>query len=379
MTATPDVVIVGGGIFGAALAFEFGRRTVSAVLLEAGALGSGATGASFGWINAGTKWADASYLALNLAGMKAYETLASEYGAAALGLSGGGALEVFAPPFASVFEEKLQTLQASGCAAVSLSEGEMGALEPELAFKEGSAGLFTPADRLLDPVKFTRFLGTEAQKMRVSVREYAPVQELSLSSVSGRYRVKTEAQEYSTRVLILAAGTATPALFGFLSSALKRPWVRLKRSPGLLVTLSGEAYESPVGRVVYPGGGLHLRPLLQGRLLLASEASDAELEQDPAAEVAALAEGLVGAAAARFPACASALREARREITVGYRVLPEDEHPVAGAVPGFPGLFLAYTHSGITLAPYLAQVLASEVTNGVVALPREYRPERFCV
>ena len=378
MIQIPDVVIVGGGIFGAALAYEFGKRTIRTVLLEGTALGSGATGTSFGWINALSKGDDSDYFALNLAGMSTYEKLSSEYGEDALGLSSGGSLTVSPSNEANSVFDRLQTLQDLHYPVVALSPGEAASLEPGLTFEENSVSLYCPSERILDPVKFTRFLGNEAAKMRVAVKEYEPVRELSMSSVSGTYTVRTETNSYSTRVLILASGTSTRALFGQIDPQAAQRFVKLKRSPGLLVTLSGENLSNVVRRVVYPGGGLHLRPSPSG-LLLASDIADAELDRNPTADLATLTSQIIETVLARFPDSATSLREAKREVMLGQRVLPVDEHPIVGAVPGFPGLFLALTHSGITLAPYLAHLLATEILSGQPTLLPAYRPERFGV
>jgi glycine/D-amino acid oxidase-like deaminating enzyme len=65
-------------------------------------------------------------------------------------------------------------------------------------------------------------------------------------------------------------------------------------------------------------------------------------------------------------------------VTLGYRVLPKDDYPIVGFVDSWPNLYLAAMHSGITLSPFIGQVAAAEILDGIsVDLLRDYRPSRF--
>jgi glycine/D-amino acid oxidase-like deaminating enzyme len=83
------------------------------------------------------------------------------------------------------------------------------------------------------------------------------------------------------------------------------------------------------------------------------------------------------------------LRRARRVVrglqdasVTGYRVcvrpMPADGQPVVGWLPGAGGLYVAVTHSGVTLAAHLAQIITTELTSGQAdAKLAPYRPGRF--
>ena len=65
-------------------------------------------------------------------------------------------------------------------------------------------------------------------------------------------------------------------------------------------------------------------------------------------------------------------------MTVGWRPLPEDGHPVIGFSAAAPKVYIAVMHSGVTLAPVVGRLAATEILDGVgVELLEPYRLERF--
>jgi glycine/D-amino acid oxidase-like deaminating enzyme len=58
--------------------------------------------------------------------------------------------------------------------------------------------------------------------------------------------------------------------------------------------------------------------------------------------------------------------------------MPTDELPIVGPVPGVAGAYVAVMHSGITLAPTVGRLVASEIVDGVEAEQLAgLRPTRF--
>jgi glycine/D-amino acid oxidase-like deaminating enzyme len=65
---------------------------------------------------------------------------------------------------------------------------------------------------------------------------------------------------------------------------------------------------------------------------------------------------------------------------IGVRPMPQDERPIVGPVPGISGFYVAVTHSGVTLAPLVGQLVAQEITTSQPSPElAEYRIERFGV
>ena len=65
-------------------------------------------------------------------------------------------------------------------------------------------------------------------------------------------------------------------------------------------------------------------------------------------------------------------------MTLGYRVMPQDGHPIIGRSPQFPNFYVAALHSGMTCAPIVGQFAATEILDQVdVDLLQPYRAARF--
>ena len=66
------------------------------------------------------------------------------------------------------------------------------------------------------------------------------------------------------------------------------------------------------------------------------------------------------------------------EIQVCARPMPVDGQSIVGRLPGAPGLYVAVTHSGVTLAAHLSRLIAAELITGTPPAPlTPYNPARF--
>jgi len=63
---------------------------------------------------------------------------------------------------------------------------------------------------------------------------------------------------------------------------------------------------------------------------------------------------------------------------VCVRPLPSDEVSIVGRLPGAEWLYVAVTHSGVTLAAHLSRLIAAELATGAPGAElAPYRPDRF--
>ena len=117
-------------------------------------------------------------------------------------------------------------------------------------------------------------------------------------------------------------------------------------------------------------------PLEGRRALLASEAADAAVAKpDGAKRAASEAQALIEQAAAINPLYHGASVE---RFDIGLRALPADGVSICGWADGLEGLYVAVTHSGVTLAPLLGKLIAHEIADGVSEpILSGFRPQRF--
>jgi len=87
----PEIVVVGAGLVGSAVAYFCAREGARVTVIDAGRSGGGTSSTTFSWLNANRKTPH-EYFDLNVAGMRAHVALRDELGSAPW-LHDGGNLE----------------------------------------------------------------------------------------------------------------------------------------------------------------------------------------------------------------------------------------------------------------------------------------------
>jgi glycine/D-amino acid oxidase-like deaminating enzyme len=169
--------------------------------------------------------------------------------------------------------------------------------------------------------------------------------------------------------VVCCAGRWTPAL----AEVPLIPWEsKGSTAPGLVVRVGPApglvrlVHTPELSLRRHPGGLLHL------------EAEDAAAAVDlhtPEPELRRWAGELLR----RARGTVRGLDEARVvELKVCARPLPADGQSIVGRLPGAPGVYVAVTHSGVTLAAHLAGLITTDLTTGTPpALLVPYTPARF--
>lgn len=106
------------------------------------------------------------------------------------------------------------------------------------------------------------------------------------------------------------------------------------------------------GLVMMPD--MHIRQTADGCIVLGEDYAGT----DPGAGAEAQARAMLETAGARL-----GVALVYHRFTLAQRPTPGDGHPAVGAL-ALPGLYLALSHSGVTLAPAIGAMLADEVQDG---------------
>jgi sarcosine oxidase subunit beta len=204
-----DVVVVGGGAIGSAVAYYLSRAGAKVVLVERQAIGSGASGANPGAVNMITKKPGPA-LRLAQASQRLYPGLTEELGTDVEYLV-SGTLIVAQTEFELEFCNDLAAQQeAAGVRIEVLDPDGCRALNPLL---EGPVvgGIHCPTDAHINPFKVTNGFAQAAQRRGTELLTGAAAESVEVEN--GRVRVvRTSRGTIDTTWLINAAGAYSPAI-----------------------------------------------------------------------------------------------------------------------------------------------------------------------
>jgi glycine/D-amino acid oxidase-like deaminating enzyme len=356
------IVIAGGGIIGANLAYRLAHRGAPVTLLERIRPAAGATANSFAWINSTYSKQPWSYFNLNRLGIEAWQLLDREL-PGELPIRWGGSVEWYADSKrAGEFREEIRHHQQWGYPTHTIDEAALRALEPHVVPGRVTLAAHAEAEGSVDPIAVTDLLLARAKGL--GARILYPAEVTSIDERNGRLRaVRTSAGDIEADVLIVACGTDTPRV-----AAMAGVRVPLKDSPGVLVHTPPQA--RVLERVVLSPIA-HMKQKPDGRIVTGagfggSPTTDASREAG---------ERFLKVASQVLPAFDRAGVE---KVTLGWRPLPQDEFPVIGFPPARRDVYITVMHSGVTLSPLVGQLAAMEILDGIEAEPlAPYRPSRF--
>jgi len=388
MTTLPthaDLVVAGAGIVGLALAWQAACRGLAVVVLERGRVGGSTSAGTFAWVNASTKTGDRAYHELNAGGLARYETLASAAGRAAIGLGGAGSLQFVErgrPALQAQLRADHAALQGFGYPVEWLDAAAIRRRLPDLRVADDAEGLLAAADRWLEVPRFLDWILRDLRALGGVVLEGTPLLAAERDAGGAIAAAATPAGRVATARLAVTAGADTPALLERASGgAIPAARFPMRRVPGFLLESPPLPLAARLDLVLWSPdpAGIHLRQTAAGGLLLGADDLDALVGEgaDPAA-IATARRLLWQRARDWLPALDVAALDAGAHWRIGRRALPADGHSIAGPLAAVPGLHVAVTHSGVTLAPWLGELLAAELAGGAAppALA-PFRPARF--
>jgi glycine/D-amino acid oxidase-like deaminating enzyme len=370
--------VIGAGVLGVCVAARLAEAGIAVTLLEQARPGHAATRSSFAWLNANDK-APRAYHDLNHAGMRAWAALAEILDGAAWYRPAGNMEWAETAPGRAQLAARVRRLAGWGYPARMIGAAEAAGLEPSLRLPASVAEVaWFPGEGYLLTEPLVGRLAERAVQRGATLLTGEPGRVTGLDTAGGAVRtVRTAAgQVIPADAVVCCAGRWVPdlaALAGVACPVPLVPWAAPgAAAPGLVVQAGPVTPPGPARMVHAPR--VYLRPHAGGLVHL--EAPDAAVDlHTPETELRRWAGEL--------------LRRARRVVggldgasVAGYRVcvrpMPADGRSIVGWLPGAGGLYVAVTHSGVTLAAHLAELITAELAGGTAPVElAPYRPGRF--
>lgn len=367
-----DVVVVGAGVVGCAVARALALRGVEVSVIDPREPGSRATRAAGGMLSPlGEADAPGPFLDLGLESLRMYPDFVGAVEAEAgaeVGFLRSGKLQV------AFDEERLRELRrrkawldGSGHEVRWLDGDDVLAREGTLS-PRAAGGILLEGEHQVDNRRLGPALWTAARRAGTRFRIGHEVVRLVTGNHAVDGVVLDDGETISAPVVVLAAGAWSGTVDGLPGALPVRP-VR-----GQMVAL--EPGDGGVSSIVETGR-VYLIPRRGGPLLVGATEEEAGFRaHTTAGGVASLLRGAVEA----VPALAEA---PIREHWAGLRPGTPDAMPVLGPDPALDGLFHASGHfrNGILLAPVTARVLTGLLLDEPTLLPDvdldPFRPGRF--
>jgi len=372
-----NVAVVGAGILGASIAWNLGRRGVNVTLIDKSRPGQGASSHSFAWINAGAK-EPIGYHNLNRRSLEMWTRFAAAIGddgdPDSVGLLWGGKVSWESDPMAAGgLLARVRQLQSWGYPTRLLDAGELRELEPSLDVGHVAAAEYSPNEGQVEPQMVVDACLRRLGEMGCDIVLEAEVMGFEKDGDGRIQGLLTPSGSRTVDAVVIAAGTATTllaSLAGVNVPQAESPGVVIRTNPlpPLLINVP-IVYAPPLGD---GRREIHLRQCADGRLMIGEGDQESLAEDDSQAH----ADDLLARACRYLPALQGAQAV---PVPVGWRPMPLDGYPVLGFAPEAPNLYVALTHSGVTLAPALSQLAAQEISGGTPAdaVLGPYRPQRF--
>ena len=373
-------LVIGAGVLGVCVASRLAEAGATVTLLEQARPGHAATRGSFAWLNANEK-IPRGYHDLNHAGMRAWAGLSASLGGAAWYRPAGNIEWADRAPERAHLAARVRRLTDWGYPARLVDVAEAAVLEPSLRLPEQAADVavawFPSEGYLLTGLLVTQLAGRAVQR-GVTLLTGEPGCVTGLDAADGTVRaVRTaDGQLIPADVVVCCAGRWVPQLAALAGTTSPVPLIGWAEpgatAPGLVVQIGPVTPPGPA-RVVH-APQVYLRPCPGGLVHL--EAPDATVDlHTPEADLRRWAEELLR----RARRAVRGLHHARvTSYQVCVRPMPADGHPIVGWLPGATSVYVAVTHSGVTLAAHLAQLITTELLSGSPAAElAPYRPGRF--
>ena len=393
MTTSPDVLVIGGGIVGAASAYHLARRGASVTLLEADELAYGATGRNLGYIWIHTR-RPGPELELVMHLRRELEELPGVFDDDFGLRTEGGLIYAHTEAQLATLAEFVEQRQADGVEMRLIDGDQARSLAPILPATVIGAS-YCPLDAQMESNRYVRGFADAAVRAGATVHEHTPVRALEREG-SRIARVVTDGETFTPDRVVVAAGAWTPALLAQVGAEVPIHAMRLQ-------IIQTTPMPRTLGPVLYGPGAVKQYKIIQelpsfrredwlneaearhGKALLEAVCQRADgsyllgcamdypgfIWEPDLAGVALVAESL--------PSIMPALQGARfAKAWAGILPFTTDNLPIIDALPGFDDVYIAAGHVfGNGSGPTTGRLIADLILGGQPTMDlAPYRADR---
>jgi len=374
----PTCAVIGAGVLGVCVALRLAEAGVAVTLLEQDRPGQGATRSSLAWLNANNKLPRA-YHDLNYAGMRRWAELSVSLGGPVWYRPTGNIEWASSPAGQAQLTARVHRLTRYGYPAHLIGAEKVAELEPALNLPPSvhEAAWFPAEGYLITEPLVSHLVALAVQRgATLLTGEHGRV--ISLDPAANKVPTLRTAtgQAIGVEAVVCCGGRWVPELAETSGAACPVPlvpWATPGAVAPALVVVAGPVKPSGPTRVIH-GPEICLRP--DGDGLVHLEADDAAVDiHTPQADMRRWATVLLR----RAQRAVGGLEDAEvLEYRVCVRPMPVDGQPIVGWLPGVDGLYVAVTHSGVTLGLRLAELICTELVSDAPAAEfAPYRLDRF--
>lgn len=357
-----DVIVVGGGLVGTAVAYGLARQKASVLVLDEGDQAFRASRGNFGlvWVQ-GKGYGFAPYARWTMRSARTWPQLAAEL------LQETGVDVQLRQPGGYAFSFTEEELEARRARLQSIRD-DLGGRPADYPFEmldtatvrarvphigpEVVGASYTPMDGHANPLKLLRALHAALQQRGVRVVPGSPVQQIGRSA--DVFTVQAGGQRWQAPRIVLAAGLGNRTLAEQVG--LHAP-VQPNRGQVLIGERAGHFLDFPT---------LNVRQTDEGTIQLGDSMEEVGFDDSTTTDVLA---AIARRGVRSFPVLAG-LKLVRA--WGALRVMSPDGFPIYQQSAAQPGAFVTTCHSGVTLAANHALAIAPWVLGG--AKPEEINP-----
>lgn len=354
MEKTADIVIIGGGVIGASIAYQLGLKRAGRILLfEKGQLGAGSTSRCVGGIR--TQFSTEINIRFSLESLKVFEQFKEEFNVDPEFRRIGYLFLATTESEMKVFDGNIRLQKRFGIPVELLNPDEIKRRWPYLKVDDIRGGTFCPLDGYAGPSEVLS--GFVSGSKRAGVRIYEGTEVTAILVEKGKIEgVRTKQGNIATPVVVNAAGPFASSIGEM--AGIEIPVKPLRRQ--VFVTGPFHLTDQIVPLTIDFHRGWYFRRETDGFLL------SGPLDQTPSLNLNTDYEAMVEAAenaTYRVPEMEQA-RIARGWAGL-YEISP-DHHAILGKVPGLEGLILAngFSGHGFQHSPAVGKVIAELIVEG---------------